>query len=713
LEISKINILAARRNQRFSGPGYGSYSWLEKSPICTVMIDLEHNLLYMNSAGVEALQMDDVSPYLGHSYPFSFYSAIFKKSMRLAIEQSIANWEVVRHEGTTIDCCGEKICFESTIIPSDEEQGYLVVVSTDVTERRQLEGELKKSHALFSQAEQLGKIGHWEWDVASDRLVSCSDQYAAIFDMSVEEAQRFDADLKTGAKPDCDVGYASDVSAYVHPEDRDHYIKFTDAAYEKGIPWRIEFRVITQRNRVVHVLEIGEPIFNDKGVLVRTFGTIQDITHHKETQEQLNHQASHDALTGLINRREFERRAERLLSGSGNDQDQHALCFMDLDQFKVVNDTCGHAAGDILLKQISGLLKNVVRKRDTLARLGGDEFGLLMEHCSLAEASRVVNDILSTINEYHFSYSGKLFKVGVSIGLTMVSKSTESVTELLQEADAACYIAKEEGRNRVHVHHEKDVEVARRHGEIQWVSRLNMAIDQDRFCLYGQPISPLVNDKAGHYELLIRFVAENGKLVPPGAFLPAAERYNLIAQLDRWVFEHALETLEQSGPFLNDVGLISINVSGPSLCDENFLKQIMQRLRTSSVPAEKIGFEITETAAISNLSKAMQFITSLKQLGCSFSLDDFGSGLSSFAYLKNLPVDYLKIDGMFVKDILKDPVSHAMVTSINQIGQVMGMQTIAEFVEDEDTRQALSEIGVDYVQGYHIGRPRPFLEFIH
>ncbi len=438
----------------------------------------------------------------------------------------------------------------------------------------------------------------------------------------------------------------------------------------------------------------------------------ENITEEQILSEQLNFHASHDALTGLVNRREFERRAERLLSTVSRDDSEHALCFMDLDQFKVVNDTCGHTAGDELLRQLSAVLKRSVRRRDTLARLGGDEFGVLMEHCSLDDAHRVVTTLLTAVQDYRFSWEGHSFNVGVSMGLVPITETTGNLTELLKQADAACYVAKDKGRNRIHVHHAEASEVAQRHGQMQWVTRINKALNDGRFCLYAQTIVPLDGSTDNHYEVLIRMIDETGEIIPPGAFLPAAERYNVIVNLDCWVIERAFKVLAEHPRFLNDTTFISINLSGQSLVDQSFLDFVIAQLEESGVGGEKICFEITETAAISNLSSAINFIAAIKELGCQFALDDFGSGLSSFAYLKNLPVDYLKIDGMFVKDMVDDPIDHAMVKSINEIGHVMGMKTIAEFVENDEIKGMLREIGVDYAQGHGIGVPIPFDELL-
>ena len=432
-----------------------------------------------------------------------------------------------------------------------------------------------------------------------------------------------------------------------------------------------------------------------------------DVTHEFELNEQLSFQANHDTLTGLINRREFERRASRLLAGITDSEDYHALCFMDLDQFKVINDTCGHIAGDELLRQLGRLLQSTVRHSDTLARLGGDEFGILMEHCTLDQSQRVAESLLEAIRDFHFSWEGQSFRIGISIGMVAITDSAHDLTELLKQADAACYMAKDLGRNRIHIYHPEDIELARRQGEMQWVSHINQALDENRFCLYAQAIEPLGNNNDRHFEFLLRMLDAKGKIVPPGAFLPAAERYDLINKLDTWVVKNAFALIAAHSEYFAQVTFVSINLSGKSITNPEFLEFIISELRRNNLSPNKICFEVTETVAISNLTSATTFITILKDIGCHFALDDFGSGLSSFGYLKSLPVDYLKIDGMFVKDIVDDPIDRAMVKSINDIGQVMGMKTIAEFVENDAVKAQLQEIGVDYAQGYGIGKPQP------
>ncbi len=430
------------------------------------------------------------------------------------------------------------------------------------------------------------------------------------------------------------------------------------------------------------------------------------------SEAQLRYQASHDALTGLFNRHEFERRAKLLISRIRNSKGEHALCFMDLDQFRVVNDTCGHIAGDELLRQLGHVLKDSVRKSDILARLGGDEFGILMEHCTADQAKRTVTELQQTIQNFQFSWEKNSFRIGVSIGLVSFSGTTSSITEVLKQADAACYMAKDLGRNRIHVYQPEDTQMELRHGEMQWVTRINLALEENRYILYAQNIVPLNNSREIHYELLLRMIDEHGKIIPPNIFLPAAERYDLMHKLDVWVVNHAFALIASHPAFIEQIHFISINLSGQSITNVNFLNSVIAQIKTLDIEASKICFEVTETAAISNLRAASNFISRLRELGCHFALDDFGSGLSSFAYLKNLPVDYLKIDGMFVRDIAEDPIDKAMVRSINDIGHVMGMKTIAEFVENSEIKGMLSEIGVDYAQGYGIGRPRPFEEIL-
>jgi diguanylate cyclase (GGDEF)-like protein len=427
---------------------------------------------------------------------------------------------------------------------------------------------------------------------------------------------------------------------------------------------------------------------------------------------EISHQASHDPLTDLINRREFEHRLQRVLETARTEQVEHALCYVDLDQFKIVNDTCGHAAGDELLRQVARLARQQIRERDTLARLGGDEFGVLMERCSLPQARRAVSALRQAIADFCFEWENTSFRVGVSIGLASITEASESVGAVLRAADSACYAAKKTGRNRIHAYQEGDVEAASQRGQMRSVGRIHRALDGGHFHLAFQPLARIDGNRRGgaHYELLLRMDDEDGRILLPGTFLPAAERYHLSTMLDRWVTSTAFEWLAGHPGHLQRLSLCAINLSALSLGDEEFLAFVVRALAEMHIPPQKICFEITETAAIANLSSATRFIKELKALGCRFALDDFGSGLSSFAYLKALPVDFLKIDGLFVKDIVDNPINLAMVKSINEIGHAMGKLTIAECVENDTVLERVREIGVDYAQGYGIGRPRPIAE---
>ncbi len=428
---------------------------------------------------------------------------------------------------------------------------------------------------------------------------------------------------------------------------------------------------------------------------------------HRNAQETIQYLAYHDALTGLCNRAEFETRLTQALKSAGTDN-QHALFYLDMDQFKIVNDTCGHVAGDELLKQITILLKGPVREHDTLARLGGDEFGVLLKHCSLTHAEEVAERMLQLVKEFRFVWQDKTFTIGASIGLVMLDNPEQTHTELLRAADMACYAAKDKGRGRVHVYRPDDVELVQRRGEMEWVSQLTHALQDNQFVLHQQRIVALDGATTGPAcEFLVRLKGRDGQLIMPGAFIPAAERYNLMPKLDRWVLTQAFAHLAQQ--FATHQGkngsIYFINLSGATLGDESYLQFVRDALSRNGIPPQSICFEVTETAAIANLSNALSFIQNVKALGCKVALDDFGTGLSSFSYLKTLTADYLKIDGGFVRDMLQDPMDAAIVAAINNIGHVAGLKTIAEFVENTEIKSQLTEIGVDYAQGYGIHRP--------
>ena len=441
---------------------------------------------------------------------------------------------------------------------------------------------------------------------------------------------------------------------------------------------------------------------------------LHDVSEQRRLTQKLSYQASHDTLTGLVNRREFERRLRALVADAADSGREHALCYFDLDQFKVVNDTCGHSAGDELLRQLSSLLRQQIRQSDTLARLGGDEFGLLLPHCGAERAQIIARSLLDSLGRFRFCWGDKCFTIGASLGLVQVGPDSSDFGAVMRNADAACYEAKDRGRNRIHVYQPDDAELAQRQGEMQWVARLTRALEQDAFRLFYQSIVPL-HPLAGqaHCEILLRLVDDDGRLVAPGAFIPAAERFGLMPRIDRWVVRHAIAAyaeISARDPFI-ELPVFSVNLSGTSLADPKLVDFIRNVLDHHAVAPDSLCFEITETAAIANLDLALKTISDLRRLGCAFALDDFGIGLSSFAYLKSLPVDYLKVDGNFVKDMLNDPVDQAMVEAIHRLGSVLGIKTIAEYVENGDILGRLATMGVDFGQGYGIAEPHPLSEF--
>jgi diguanylate cyclase (GGDEF)-like protein/PAS domain S-box-containing protein len=453
------------------------------------------------------------------------------------------------------------------------------------------------------------------------------------------------------------------------------------------------------------------PIRDARG---RTTGAVlvfKDMTELRGMEREMTYLARHDPLTGLINRREFEHRLQFCLRTAAEERREHALFYIDLDDFKLVNDTAGHVAGDELLKQVTGVLSAGLRKGDTLARLGGDEFGVLLEDTPQARSREIAAELIAAVKALRFVWGERIFDVTASLGVVVIGEASGDMGQVLSAADAACYVAKESGRNRSHLYQPDDTLVALRYGEMQWINRIHKAFEEERFRLYRQPIEPLRQNGGSRpplCEIFIRMLDEQGEIASPGAFIPAAERYHLTPSIDRWVVRAAFAALAK-GPLAGDgcATCFAINLSGQSIGESAFLDYVLAELAASGIAAERLCFEITETAAVANLARARRFIAALKGLGCRFVLDDFGSGLSSFAYLKNLPVDFLKIDGEFVRGMVGDSVQRALVESIHQIGHVMGIQTIAESVENQATLAALRAIGVDYAQGYEIAAPEP------
>ena len=687
------------------------------------------------------------------------------------------------------------------------------------TRLRDIEQALNVSQNTHRRAKLLGRPVDWEWDVRNERLAYCSQEFATLHEMSVEETLRHFSSL------------ARDHSV-IHPDDIDDWLRAKAEAVDGAL--EVEYRIVVRSGIVKHIREISKMDVDDSGNGYCQFGSVrdisetkvaekalresneryqrlyhetpsmfftidargivlstnsyganhlgyelaeligkpigslvdesdmalaannlrktltepeqvhtwelrlvrkdgtrrwvretartiehtggeqqvllvgEDITETRKLSEQLSYFASHDPLTKLLNRREFDLRLKRIIKTARTGKSEHALCYLDLDQFKVINDNCGHTAGDELLRQLADLLTSSIRKRDTLARLGGDEFGILMEHCDLDQAQRVAENVRKEIEDFRFTWEGRVFNIGVSIGLVPIANPSLDSIDFLKRADAACYAAKDSGRNRIHVYLEEDAGLARRHGEIQMIEQIHRALELDRLELFRQEIVPLNSSQGGrHYEVLVRMADEVGKQVAPASFLAAAEHYGISPRLDRWVIERFFKHLDDNPEETPALTRCSINISGLSLGNTGFHEFLLRQFEKSSVPPSKVCLEITETAAISNLTNAADFMRSLRAFGCSFALDDFGSGISSFAYLKTLPVNFLKIDGLFVRGIVSDPISYAMVKSIHDIGKLMGMQTIAESAESDEILQKLREIGVDFAQGFALSRPTP------
>ncbi|MEA3409973.1 MAG: EAL domain-containing protein [Pseudomonadota bacterium] len=565
-------------------------------------------------------------------------------------------------------------------------------LTAEINERKRVELALLRSEERFRDFAELAADFYWELD--SDlRFTDISNRFSDVSGLRMEQVlgQKMEAVFASHTVDD------SQLTAKLHQlGQREPFDEFK-------LEW-----VAPGRTKRVLLLN-GKPVtgVGDRFLGYRCVG--RDVTEEHHLAQEMTHQAKHDALTGLVNRREFTRRLETALAHGKRSGSEYVLCYMDLDQFKVVNDTAGHGAGDELLKQLTSTLLGRVRGRDTLGRFGGDEFGLLLDNCELNSGIQIANSLLACLNEFRFRWEDRVFQVGASIGVVAMTSATETAHQVLTQADLACYTAKDLGRNRIHVYQADDRALARMEIEIACVSDLRDALNFNRFLLYCQPILSVDSNQIDHYELLLRLREKNGKLLSPRCFIPAAERFGIMKEIDRWVITHALRAyVERLG---TDSRInVSINLSGNSLDDGDLLQWINEQFSKARIAPSQICFEVTETAAIHNLGQAHRLITELKNRGCRFALDDFGSGLSSFGYLKHLPVDYLKIDGGFVRDMNSDEMASAIVTGINGIGHVLGMQTVAECVENEAILASVKSLGVDYVQGYAIGEPLPLSE---
>jgi diguanylate cyclase (GGDEF)-like protein/PAS domain S-box-containing protein len=503
-----------------------------------------------------------------------------------------------------------------------------------------------------------------------------------------------------------------DIVSLVDENDRRLLSDPVKQALTTGAPVNLSRRalLLSKTNGHERSIELSaSPIRNAEKEVTGAVILLHDVTELRGLARQMSYQATHDALTGLVNRREFERRLEEAVESGHRGDGQHVLCYIDLDRFKVVNDSSGHLAGDSMLREVAKLLRDAVRDSDTVARLGGDEFGMLLIGCPLEKARQIADDVCRVVADYRFVWKDRIFNIGTSVGLVEISRESGTLEELLAAADSACYVAKKQGSGRVAVYSARDEALARHTGEIQWLQRLQTALKENRFQLYHQPIVPAFVDDGGGpaMEVLVRLQDETGNEVPPADFVRAAERYRLMGLVDRWVVQTTLAALGRGAIPIPATRSVAINISGQTLGDTQFLEFVVECLDSTGVPPAQVCFEITESAVVANMDHARRFVGVLHGMGCKFALDDFGSGVGSFSNLKNLPMDYLKIDGSFMRNLSKDSVNQAMVTAMIKLARTLNFKVIAEQVEDAAALEAARRMGVDYVQGYAIGKPVP------
>lgn len=602
---------------------------------------------------------------------------------------------------------------------------YLVIVAEDISEQKQLAQELEEHrHHLkdlvarrtielqleIIQRQAAERELFREKELAQVTLQSIGDAVLTTDDMGRVTYLNPVAERLTGWSNADAVGrHLTDVLVIVHARTRVPLQNPVERVLREGAVTALEKdSILLARDGAEYGIDdSAAPLRDRNGQMLGSVMVFRDVTQSRKIAQQLSWQASHDSLTGLINRHKFEEILAATLERAFSQH--HVLCYLDLDRFKLVNDTCGHNAGDDLLQQVALLIKQQVRGVDTLARLGGDEFGLILHGCRLTEAAVIAEKIRVAIHELRFIWNGVMFRIGVSIGLAKIDADLPNIEAAISAADAACYQAKTRGRNRVRVYQADDLGILQQRGQQQWSIRLKQALEQDKFCLYQQSIVSTKTDHSTHSEILLRMVDDTGGLITPGQFIPAAERYDLMVAIDRWVITHFVEYLTNQEKPSPDITYM-INLSGVSLGDDAFRLFLIAQLASFHVSPQRICFEITETAAVRNLSQAAEFMHHLKQLGFSFALDDFGSGMSSFAYLKTLPVDYVKIDGKFITDMVLDDAAIAIVESIHNVAKVMGLRTIAEFVETKELSNLVQKIDIDLMQGYYISKPAPLID---
>jgi len=627
--------------------------------------------------------------YLRYLHPDD--RALVKKDMRDAIEHG----QPFDHEIRLVWDDGSIHHLRSTARATRDENGKvvrLVGVNWEVTELRRLAAELAEQHELLRVT--LQSIG--------DAVVT-TDANGRVNWLN-PAAERMSGWLSSEA-----IGLPFDQVFHVIDEQTRQVIApslSTQLQRTPAVGLLHHALLVSRGGEEFSVEDSAAEIRNVESAVLGVVRVFRDVTEKRRLTREMSHRATHDALTGLVNRTEFDARLRRLLQTTQDQGGEHALMYIDLDQFKLVNDSCGHAVGDELLQKVSALLTQSIRSRDTLARLGGDEFAVILEHCSVEQSQRVAQQICQRMDDFRFQHDGRRIRIGTSIGLVPIDDRWTSTAAILQAADTSCYAAKEAGRNRVHLWFDTDLAMRARHGQMAWATRIEQALDEDRFTLFAQRIAPCQGSEGGlHAEVLLRMIEPNGSLAPPSAFLPAAERFSLSARIDRWVLRRTIAWL-QTLPPTAQVDMISVNLSGQSIGDRAFHRHAIDTLNAAGPEVvHRLCFEITETAAITNLGDAAVFIDQVRALGVRIALDDFGAGASSFGYLKSLAVDILKIDGQFIKNIIEDPLADAAVRCFIEVAKVVNVKTVAEFVDRREVLARLGEIGIDYVQGFLLHRP--------
>lgn len=668
------------------------------SPDHLLLIDLDGKIISINHV-LNGLEKSEV---VG-AVVYSFVPPKFVQSMQDCFDRVIAKGKPDRFEVEYHD--NDEVRLFETVVGPVEKDGQIVALTLSARD-------MTRHREALTAVESLNQHVSLLLEATSEGIFGIDNELKCTF------SNRAAASM-LGYTPNDLIG--RDMHELIHHRQADGTVRpRTYSAMFRTIAERKNF---VEREDVFWTREAGaipvhfsaNPIL-ENGVVVGAVISFRDIAEAQAVARKIDFLATHDTLTGLVNRREFEERLRSLVERARSESARHLVCYVDLDQFKIINDTCGHVAGDELLRQLTLILFRSIRPDDTLARLGGDEFGILITHCTQQQGMDRADRLCHALGEYQFLWNDKKFTVGASIGAAWIDPDGEKIGDVLAEAESACYLAKDAGRNRLHFFKVDDVKISQRRGQMRWVSRLQDALRSNEFVLYAQPIVSVSEDTEHaipeRYEFLLRLHDKEFGEILPGMFIPAAEQYNLMTRIDRWVVRAAVNWLTMNARDIADVQCWTINLSGKSISDNSFLEFVQDELKRSAVEPGRICFEITETAAVANLQSALVFMGALREQGCAFALDDFGSGMSSFAYLKNLPVDYLKIDGNFVRNVVNDRVDRAMVQAVEKIARIMGIATVGEFVESEEILAVLREIGVVYGQGYALGKPCPLDELL-